>query len=81
MGVTVLSLYTFVALKGGMYGYATASLGGASTLVAGGLSYIMVNIILGMFDEVVLAFKICYAMDKDLNTKAKHGPAFFHTKV
>ena len=45
------------------------------------ITYLAATVILGLFDEVVLALMTCLAIDSDLNKEPKHGPPTFHDKV
>ena len=57
-----------------------SSLVGPMVIVAV-ITYLAATVILGLFDEVVLALMTCLAIDSDLNKDPKHGPPTFHDKV
>merc|ERR1712166_1073158 len=54
-----------------------SSLAGPLSIVAV-ITYLAANVILGLFDEIVLALMTCLSIDVDLNGDPKFGPPTFH---
>jgi len=82
IGIVVLNCFScYMIMK-----YVTKDLNEISSL-AGPLSivavitYLAANVILGLFDEIVLALMTCLAIDSDLNGDPKFGPPTFHDAV
>lgn len=57
-----------------------SSLAGPFLIVAI-ITYLAANVILGLFDEIVLALMTCLAIDSDLNGNPNFGPPTFHDAV
>lgn len=83
IGLCVLNCFScYMIMK-----YYTKDLDEISSLIGpmaivGGITYLAANVILGLFDEVVLALMTCLAIDSDLNGGSqKFGPPTFHDKI
>lgn len=43
------------------------------------VTYIFVSLFLGIFDEIVMALMVSYAIDTDINGEPMYGPPAFKT--
>ena len=75
--VNTFSIYLFLKYGTGDFEeLAALSVGPYFVMVI--ITYTIVSIFLGIFDEIVLSLMTCLAMDIDLNGDPEYGPANFH---